>query len=141
MKNKANSNYEKNLLKKEEMIQKQNNKIDELKILLSDERNSSSEYLLRIKILEETLKKLDKEYESVVDKISDSTKDKEHYEKILTDMKKNTNENKNKFEELVKINNDLKTKIINLENTQKLHFDEMRSQLKKNSNLQKHIEV
>jgi chromosome segregation ATPase len=132
---------ERSAIKREDTIKKQNKKIEEMKILLSEERELQNEHILRIKILEETLKKLDKEYENVVNKFTELQKENENFHKTLTDVKRNTGENKHKFEEVISINNELKDKIIQHENSIKTHLDDIKNLLKRNTVLQKQVDV
>jgi chromosome segregation ATPase len=131
---------EKNLQKKDETIKKQNKKIEELMVLLSEERELQNENILRIKILEETLKKLDREYENLVNKYTETNKENDTIHKALNQYKANFGDNKSKFEELISINSELKEKIIQNENSIKTHLDDIKSLLKKNALLTKHNE-
>jgi hypothetical protein len=139
MRESINDNNE--LTKKEEIIKKQIKKLDEMKILLAEERELQNEHILRIKILEETLKKLDKEYENVVNKYTEIQKENDTLHRSLGDVKRNTGENKHKFEELIGINSELKEKIIQHENSIGTHLDDIKNLLKRNTMLQKHTEV
>ena len=65
----------------------------------------------------------------------------ENMEKSLLDVKRNNNDTKTKFEDLLKINNELKNRLVDYENTTKLHQDDLKNILKRNSNLQKNLEV
>ena len=48
-------------------------------------------------------------------------------------MRQNSSDNKNTIENLVKINNDLKSRLVDYENSAKLHTEDLKSYLKKNS--------
>jgi chromosome segregation ATPase len=129
------------VLKKDDMIKKLNKKVEEMKVLLADERELQNEHILRIKILEETLKKLDKEYENVVNKFTEMQKENDSLHKSLSEVKRNNGDNRHKFEDLIGINNELKEKIIQHENSIKTHLDDIKNLLKRNTMLQKHTEV
>jgi hypothetical protein len=133
--------YERNMSKKDEAVKKLTQKVDEMNVLLAEERNEISEHLLRIRLLEESLKKLDAEYEALLVKYTESLKDNEKCERTISEIKRNNGDNKHRFEDLVKINKDLKERIISSENAIKVHLEEIRSQVKKNVNLQKQLEV
>lgn len=126
---------------KDEIILKLNSKIDQLSIFLSEEKTKNSQLLIKIKTLEETFKTLNNEYMAINMRYSKAQTESENYEKSLLEVRKNNHENKNKFEDLIKINNELKTRLIEYENTSKLHQDDLKNILKRNSNLQKNLDV
>ena len=126
---------------KDEIILKLNSKIDQLSIFLSEEKSKNSQLLIKIKSLEETFKTLNNEYMAINMRYSKAQTESENYEKSLLEVRKNNHDNKNKFEDLIKINDDLKTRLIEYENTTKLHQDDLKNILKRNSNLQKTLDV
>lgn len=126
---------------KDNQISKINSKVESLNVFLAEEKNKNAQLLLKIKSLEESFKTLNSEYMSLNYKYNKVQTESESYEKSLMDVRKNNNETKTKFEELVKINADLKTRLIDYENNTKLHQDDLKNVLKRNANLQKNLEV
>jgi chromosome segregation ATPase len=126
---------------KDIQISKLNSKVESLNSYLAEEKGKIAQLLLKIKSLEESFKTLNSEYMSLNYKYNKVQTDSENYEKSLMDVRKNNNENKTKFEELIKINAELKNRLINYENNAKLHQDDLKNVLKRNANLQKNLEV
>jgi chromosome segregation ATPase len=139
----ALKNYSENenkILKKDEILIKLDQRIDQLTSLIQEEKNKNNEYVLQIKNLENNLKSLSNEYNTLNNKHLRLQNECEIAEKTINDIKKNSNDNRNKFDELIKINSELKTKFIESENTLKLHNEDLKSLLKKISSQQKIIE-
>ena len=126
------------------MLQQQKQKMDQLNIFLSEERNKNQQYIKQIKTLEDTIKTVNSEYQSISQKFGKMENEEEtleqHYTGInllILDLKRNYNDSKVKIEELIKVNNELKHKIIENENTIKLHSDDFKLIIKKQAQLQK----
>jgi chromosome segregation ATPase len=117
-----------------------NKKLEEATLLLSEERQTNKTLNLQVKGLEEALKVLNSEYNSLSFKYGKIQSDCEFLEKTLNEMKRHNHEYKEKFEELVKINTDLKSKISDYDTNYRLHNDDVKSLLKKISSQQKTIE-
>jgi chromosome segregation protein len=117
-----------------------NKKLEETNFLLSEERQTNKSLNLQIKGLEDALKVLNSEYNSLSFKYGKIQSDCEFLEKTLTDMKKHNHEYKDKFEELAKVNTDLKSKISDYDTNYRLHNDDVKSLIKKISSQQKTIE-
>lgn len=132
----VNTNKEKDLT-----INKLNSKIESLNTFLAEEKSKSAQLLLKIKSLEDSFKTLNSEYMSLNYKYNKVQTESENYEKSLLDVRKNNTETKGKFEELVKVNSELKNRLVDYENSAKLHQDDLKNLLKRNSNLQKNLEV
>jgi len=131
---------ENKILKKDKILTRLDNRIDQLTNLIQDEKNKNNQYVLQIKHLEDDLKSLSNEYNTLNNKHSRLQSECEVLEKTINDFKKNSTDNRNKFDELIKINSDLKAKFIESENTLRLHNEDIKSLLKKNSNQQKLLE-
>jgi hypothetical protein len=129
------------LAKKDEIINKLNQKLEQVNYMHQEERSRNNNFLLQIKNLEEALKTLNIEYNNITIKFAKTQSESEFYEKTISDLRRNLSENKIKFEELCKINQDLKTKLIENENVLKLHLEDLKSSLRKNASLQKQIEA
>lgn len=131
-----NSNKEKDI-----QITKLTSKAESLNAFLAEEKSKNAQLLLKIKSQEESFKILNSEYMSLNYKYNKAQTESENYEKSLLDVRKNNNETKTKFEELVKINAELKNRLVDYETGSKLHQDDLKNVLKRNANLQKNLEV
>lgn len=131
-----NSNKE-----KDGLIAKLSAKAESLNIFLAEEKSKNGQLLLKIKSLEESFKTLNAEYMSLNYKFNKAQTESENFEKSLSDVRRNNNETRSKFDELVKINGELKSRLVDYENGAKLHQDDLKNVLKRNSNLQKNLEV
>jgi len=110
-------------------------------LFLAEEKSKNAQLLLKIKTLEESFKTLNGEYMSLNYKFNKAQTESENYERSLLDVRRNNNETKTKFDDLVKINAELKTRLVDCENSAKLHQDDLKNVLRRNSNLQKNFEV
>lgn len=131
-----NNNKDKDLT-----ISKLHSKIESLNTFLVEEKTKNAQLLVKIKSLEDSFKALNSEYMSLNYRFNKAQTDSENYEKSLLDVRKNNTETKGKFEELVRVNSELKNRLVDYENTAKLHQDDLKNLLKRNSNLQKNLEV
>lgn len=118
-----------------------NSKIDNMNNFFIEEKNKNTQLLLKIKTLEESFKSLNSEYISLNFKFSKAQTDSENCEKSLMDVRKNNTDTKNRFDELLKINTELKNRLVEYESSAKLHQDDIKNLLKRNSNLQKNGKV
>jgi len=145
LQSKLNSNtiiteYDSKLVKSNESIAKLGAKLEQTNYLLADERSRNNQFLLQIKNLEDALKTLNSEYNNLSLKYGKLQTECESLEKTLSDLRKNNSDNKYKFEDLIKINSELKSKLIECENTLKLHTEDMKSILKKSAVQSKYVE-
>lgn len=129
------------LNKKEDTILKLTNKAEQLNNNYNEEKSKVTFLTNQVSDLEEALITLNKEYESMTSKYVKIVSDNESTDKITNDLRKNNNENKNKFEELARINQDLKVKIIESESVIKLHLDDTKNLIRKNTILTKKVDV
>lgn len=132
-----------NHLKKEkdDITHRLNSRIEVLNNYYTDEKAKNNQLLIKIKNLEDNFKTLNNEYLSLNFKYNKSQTDTENMEKSLLEIRKTNSDTKYKFEDLVKINCELKQRLIEYENSSKLHQDDLKNILKRNSNLQKNLEV
>jgi hypothetical protein len=119
---------------------KMTQKLESVNFLLAEEKVKNGHLILQIKNLEEALKTLNQEYNSLSFKFGKLQSECEGLEKNIANMRNNNHESKYKFEDLVKINEDLKKKLIENDNTMKIHNEDIKSILKKNAMQQRYIE-
>lgn len=115
-------------------------KSESLQFQLRDERNQNRELILQIQSLEDALKKLNTEYNSLSFKFAKLNSESEMFEKIIYDLKHNLQINKTKFEELIKVNQELKDKHFEKENFINSHNKDMKTVLKRNQFLNNRVE-
>jgi hypothetical protein len=135
----ANTAENKEMIK-DETLSKLNLKLEQLNFSLNEEKDRNSQLVTHIKSLEDTIKSLDGELEIISYKFKLISNESESYGKNLSEYRKCNNDLKLKFEELVKINSDLKSRIVDNDNSLKLQTEEVKSMIKKNSTQSKLIE-
>lgn len=145
LQNKLNNNsmmldIEGKLQKKDEIINKLNGKVDQMSYLFSEEKVKNNQLVIQTRNLEEALRTLNSEYNSISQKYGKLQNETETLERTIADLRKNNQDNKYNFETLIKANNELKSKLIESENTLKLHTEDLKSLLKKHAFQQKYLE-
>ncbi len=117
-----------------------NKKLEEANYLLSEEKQNNKNLILQIKSLEEALKALNAEYNTLSFKYGKLQSDCDFLEMSKNNMKKNSHDSKDKFEEIVKLNSEMKQKLLDYETNIRLHNEDVKSLLKKIAIQQKTIE-
>lgn len=121
--------------KQEEQNNVLTKKIEVLQYTINEERESNRELILQTQRLEDALKKLNNEYNSLCYRFAKLKSESEVFEKTITDLKHNLAVNKNKIEEVIKINNELKSKHFEKEQFIDLHNKDIKNVIRKNQKL------
>lgn len=125
----------------EQEDKKTNKKIDSLHFTISEERATNRELILQIQSLEDALKKINTEYNSLSYRFAKLNNESELFERTINDLKHNLQINRSKFNEIVKVNEELKSKHFSKEEFIEEHNKDMRKEIKKNHKLQEKIDV
>lgn len=112
----------------------------EFKYLLDEERNTNKMLVLQVKTVEDNFKTLSEKYNALNIKHQELLKELSSLSQMNSDMKRNTNENKYRYEDLIAMNCELKTKLASYESVIKTHTDDIKVLMKKNSTLSNKIE-
>ncbi len=107
----------------------------EYKSQLDEEKNNNKMLLLQVKVVEDNFKALSEKYEDLDTKHQELLNELSVLSKINSDMKKNTNENKYKYEDLIAMNSELQNKLVSYESAIKNHSDDLKVMMKKNATL------
>ena len=107
----------------------------EYKSQLDEEKNNNKMLLLQAKVVEDNFKALSEKYEDLDTKHQELLNELSVLSKINSDMKKNTNENKYKYEDLIAMNSELQNKLVSYESAIKNHSDDLKVMMKKNATL------
>lgn len=107
----------------------------EYKSQLDEEKNNNKMLLLQVKVVEDNFKALSEKYEDLDTKHQELLNELSVLSKINSDMKKNTNENKYKYEDLIAMNSELQNKLVSYESAIKNHSDDLKLMMKKNATL------
>ena len=107
----------------------------EYKSQLDEEKNNNKMLLLQVKVVEDNFKALSEKYEDLNTKHQELLNELSVLSKINSDMKKNTNENKYKYEDLIAMNSELQNKLVSYESAIKNHSDDLKVMMKKNATL------
>ena len=125
----------------EQEDKKTNKKIDSLHFTISEERATNRELILQIQSLEDALKKINTEYNSLSYRFAKLNNESELFERTINDLKHNLQVNRSKFNEIVKVNEELKSKHFSKEEFIEEHNKDMRKEIKKNHKLQERIDI
>ena len=107
----------------------------EYKSQLDEEKNNNKMLLLQVKVVEDNFKALSEKYEDLDTKHQELLNELSVLSKINSDMKKNTNENKYKYEDLIAMNSELQNKLVSYESAINNHSDDLKVMMKKNATL------
>lgn len=110
---------------------KSNKKIENLKYSLNEERNINRELILQTQSLEDALKKLNTEYNSLSYRFAKLNNESATFERTISSLKQNLSINKLKFEEIVKINEELKSRHFSKEEFITQHNNDLKKEIKK----------
>lgn len=132
----VNENHKSNAEETGKLIQK----TEGLQYSLNEERSLNRELVIQIQSLEDALKKLNTEYNSLSYRFAKLNSESEMFEKTICDLKHNLNVNKGKFEEVIKVNQELKEKHFEKEQFIENHNKDIRNVIKKNQKLTLKIE-
>lgn len=134
------SKLNKNLSASENKINKNLSSNVEFKYLLDEERNNNKMLVLQVKTVEDNFKILSEKYNALNIKHQELLKELSSLSQMNSDMKRNTNENKYRYEDLIAMNCELKTKLASYESVIKTHTDDIKILMKKNATLTNKIE-
>ena len=109
--------------------------ISEIKCLLIEEQSKNNMLLLHIKSVEDNFKALSQKYTTLTEKHQELISELSSLSRINSDMKKNNQENKYKYDDLISLNCDLRNRISSYENTVNNHDNDLKSIMKKNETL------
>ena len=107
----------------------------EYKSQLDEEKNNNKMLLLQVKVVEDNFKALSEKYEDLDTKHHELLNELSMRSKINSYMRKNTNENKYKYEDLIAMNSELQNKLVSYESAIKNHSDDLKVMMKKNATL------
>jgi chromosome segregation ATPase len=132
--------FSKKLFEKDEILKKQAYKIEQLNMLNLDEKSNNKHLMIQLKRLEEKNSAITEEYSNLRARYDSLFLDSESAANSISKVNKNNSDNKAKIEELSRINNDLKQKILHYENSVTHCSEEIKSLLRKNGTLNAKIE-
>lgn len=113
---------------------------ENLQYNLKEEQAKNTELILHAKNLEDALKKLNMEYNSLSYRFAKLNSESESFEKTINKLKDNLKDNRAKAEELMQINQELKEKHFEKEAFLDTHSKDLRQALQKNIKLNSRVE-
>ena len=129
-----------NLTDSQNKITKNLNANMQFKFILEEERNEKKMLLLQVKTVEDKFKTLFEEHKALELKHQELLNELSIMSNLNSDMKRNTNENKFKYDELIQMNCELRNKLSSYKSTMDTHVKELQAQMRKNAMLSSKID-
>lgn len=101
--------------------------------IINEERTKNNLLLLQVKTVEDNFKTLNKEYQTLSEKHELVLKEMGELCQVSSEIKRTTNDNRYKYEDLAQINTELKQKLLSYENNISTHNEDIKILMKKNN--------